>query len=101
MPPAKPPMPPQMPCELAREQASFIREAAQRIFGEDAVVRNYGTDPNTLAIHVETSGVQRDVSDFIGILITRLDHIPAVSITERGTKAQGNAKVAYRQGKVL
>jgi hypothetical protein len=94
-------MPPQMPCELTQEQASFIREAARRIFGEDAVVRNYGTDPNALAIHVETSGVQRAVSGFIGILMTRLDHIPAVSITERGTKAQGNAKVAYRQGKLL
>ncbi|GLK42536.1 hypothetical protein GCM10017612_04530 [Novosphingobium resinovorum] len=64
-------------------------------------MRNYGTDPDALAIHVETSGVQGDVSDFIGILITRLDHIPAVSITKRGTKVQGNAKVAYRQGKVL
>jgi len=102
MPPAKPQTPPQEPCELSSEQASFIRDTACRIFGDDAVVRNFGTDPDALRIHIETGGDDRTVvADFLGALLTRIDHIPAISTTRRGTKAQGEAKIAYRQGRVL
>ncbi len=98
MPQAEPPTP---PCKLAQEQASFVRESAQRIFGSDVVLRNYGTDPKALRIHVEADACDLAVTDFIGVLITRLDHIPSVSVTKRGARARGDAKVAYRQGDVL
>jgi hypothetical protein len=101
MPPAKQPIQLQLPCELGPELASFIRDAGYRFFGDDSVVRNYGTDPNALRIHVETSSGERNAADFLGVLLTRIDHIPSVSITERGTKARGDAKIAYRQGQVL
>jgi hypothetical protein len=101
MPPANPPIPPRKPCELTPEQASFIRETAQRIFGSEVVVRNYGTDPKALRIHVETDAHSLVVADFIGALVTRIDHIPSVSVTERGAKPRGDAKIAYRQGDVL
>jgi hypothetical protein len=101
MPPANPPTPPCKPCELTQEQASFIRETAQRIFGSEVVVRNYGTDANALRIHVETDAHSLVVADFIGALVTRIDHIPSVSVTKRGEKPRGDAKFAYRQGDVL
>ncbi|QSR18994.1 hypothetical protein CA833_0050 [Novosphingobium sp. KA1] len=101
MPPANPPTPSQKPCKLTPEQASFIREAAQRIFGADVVVRNFGTDPDALRIHVETSHEGGVVADFLGALVTHIDHMPTVSRTERGAKARGEAKIAYRQGEVL
>lgn len=101
MPPAKPPTPPQKPCHLAPELSQFIRDTACQIFGDDVVVRNFGTDPNSLRIHVETTDSDRLVADFLGVLLTRIDHIPSVSLTERGTKARGNAKIAYRQGEIL
>ena len=101
MPPAELPTPPRKPCELTREQASFIREAAQRIFGGEVVVRNYGTDSKALRIHVETDAHNLMVADFIGVLVTRIDHIPYVSVTKRGEKPRGDAKIAYRQGDIL
>jgi len=101
MPPARPPIAPQTPCDLLPEQSIFIREAAHRVFGDDVVVRNYGTDADALRIHVETSRSDCVTADFIGILLTRLDHVPSVSVTQRGAKIHGDAKVAYRQGKVL
>lgn len=101
MPPAKPPTTPRKPCELTPEQASFIRETAQRIFGSEVVVRNYGTDPKDLRIHVETEAHSLAIADFTGALVTRIDHIPIVLVTERGAKPRGDAKIAYRQGDVL
>ncbi|KPH60303.1 hypothetical protein [Novosphingobium sp. ST904] len=94
-------MPPRKPCELTPELASFIRETAQRIFGSEVVVRNYGIDPKALRIHVETDAHNLVVADFIGALVTRINHIPSVSVTESGAKPQGDAKIAYRQGDVL
>jgi hypothetical protein len=101
MPPAKPRSPPQTPCDLTPEQAAFIRDNAYRFFGDDAVVRNFGTDPNALCIHVETTEDNRLLADFLGVLLTRIDHVPSVTLTQRGTKIRGNAKIAYRQGQIL
>lgn len=101
MPSAKLPAPPDTPCDLTAEQASFIRDAALRFFVDDAVVRNFGTDPHALRLHVETDRDTKSIADFLGVLLTRLDPIPTVSLTVRGSKVRGDAKIAYRQGRVL
>lgn len=102
MPAAKPPISAQKPCELQDELTSFIRDWARQFYGADAIVRNYGTDPKSLRIHVETSN--RDSLtryDLLGALLTRLEHTPHIEITLRGSKARGDAKIAYRQGQII
>ena len=102
MPVADDPIPPRTPARLPGELAQFVKLSAGRIFGNDAVVRSYGVSQDALRVHVEHSG---DTSfgreELIGELVTRLDHIPHVEITRRGTKVTGDAKIAYRQGYIL
>lgn len=103
MPKAKPPTEPRAPHPLADWEAAFIKEAVERFFGADAVVRNFGPDPKRLWLHVETNrpdGLVRD--ECIGVLnckITR-DEI-AITVTKRGTRIWGSAKIAYRQGVIV
>jgi hypothetical protein len=102
MPTAKPPVPAQQPCELSLELAALIRQTAHRIFGDEVVVRNYGTDPKALRLHVEcATDPGMAVYDFVGSLMTLVDHIPHVEKTTAGAKPKGDAKIAYRQGIVL
>lgn len=102
MPAAKLPMPARQPCELSRELTALIREAANRIFGDEVVVRNYGTDPQALRLHVECAADPgMAVYDFVGLLMTVIDHVPHVEKTTAGAKPKGDAKIAYRQGIVL
>ncbi|WP_156787427.1 hypothetical protein [Erythrobacter sp. SD-21] len=103
MPAASPPLPPQKPALLEQHEAKFIRETIKRFYGEDAVIRNYGPDPDSLQLHVEAN-VGRDMRlyDCLGVLFTRIER-PSVSleITKRGSKIHGSAKIAYRQGVII
>jgi hypothetical protein len=99
---ANPPLPEKEPCALPEGLSHFIRTTVQQFFGNDSIVRNYGTDPEALRLHVETTVDDRLVAyDCLGVLVTRLDHIPHLEVSVRGTKVRGDAKIAYRQGKVL
>ena len=103
MPEASPPLPPQSPAILEEHDANFIKETIRRFYGEDAVIRNYGPDPDSLQLHVEAN-VGRDMRlyDCLGVLFTRIDR-PSVSLerTKRGSKIHGSAKIAYRQGVII
>ena len=103
MPQAKPPTPPRSPAALSETEAALIKAAVGRIFGEDAVVRNYGPDPAELRLHVEAEDIQEPrVSELLGLLYARIerDRI-GVGFTRRGSRVTGNEKIAYRQGIVL
>lgn len=99
MSPASPPI----PAPLPDEEREFIKEVVERFYGSDAVVRNYGPDPNRLELHVETNaGPDMRKYDCLGVLLTRIDrHQVSLEVTMRGSKVRGSAKLAYRQGVVL
>ena len=103
MPKASSPLPPQKPTLLEEQEAEFIRETIKRFYGEGAIVRNYGPDPDRLELHVEAD-VGRDMRlyDCLGVLFTRIKR-PSVSleVTKRGSKIHGPAKIAYRQGVII
>lgn len=103
MPAASPPIPARIPAPLQDEERGFIKEVVERFYGSDAVVRNYGPDPNRLELHVETNaGPDMRKYDCLGVLLTRIDrHRVSLEVTMRGTKARGSAKLAYRQGVIL
>ena len=103
MPKAKPPSPPQLPHPLTAGETSLIKEAVERFFGNDAVVRNFGPDPNRLEIHVETSRDDLFARDeCVGVLMCGIvrDQI-SMTVTKRGTRVWGSARVAYRQGVII
>ena len=102
MPSAKPPLPPATPASLRRDEARFIKETVRRYYGDDVVVRNWGSDPTQIALHVETGrnpGMER--YDCLGQLMTRIDRQISLDVTKRGRRVSGSAKLAYRQGIVL
>lgn len=102
MPAASPPVPPRTPAPLREGEREFIREAVERFYGHDAVVRNFGPDPDRLELHVETDAdVDMRKYDCLGMLLTRIERQVSLEITKRGTKPHGSAKVAYRQGVIL
>jgi hypothetical protein len=103
MPQAKPPTPPRSPAALSDAEVSLIKAAVERIFGDDAVLRNYGPNPAELMLHVEADDVQEPhVSELLGLLYARIgrDRV-GVSFTKRGSQVSGDDKIAYRQGVVL
>lgn len=103
MPVASQPLPPKTPAPLRAGERDFIKEAVERFYGHDAVVRNFGPDPNRLELHVETDA-DDDMRkyDCLGVLLTRIDRQQvSLEVTKRGAKAHGSAKLAYRQGVVL
>lgn len=99
MSPASPPI----PAPLPDEEREFIKEVVERFYGPDAVVRNYGPDPNRLELHVETNaGPDMRKYDCLGVLLTRIDRYQvSLEVTMRGSKVRGSAKLAYRQGVIL
>ncbi|MBL8547681.1 MAG: hypothetical protein JNL81_14535 [Hyphomonadaceae bacterium] len=103
MPKASPPSPPLSPHPLADWEATFIKDTVVRFFGDDAIVRNFGPDPKRLLLHVETSkpdGLIKD--DCIGVLNCRIERDQiALTVTTRGTRVWGSAKIAYRQGVII
>ena len=103
MPKASPPIPPQKPASLEEGEAIFIRETIKRFYGDDAVIRNYGPNPDRLQLHVEAD-VGRDMRlyDCLGVLFTRTDRQSiSLEVTKHGSKVQGAAKIAYRQGEIV
>ena len=103
MPKASPPIPAQEPTALEEDEAIFIRETIKRFYGGDAVIRNYGTDPDQLELHIEADvGEDMRLYDCLGILFTRTERQSiSLNVTKRGTKVQGSAKIAYRQGVII
>src|SRR5262245_38624587 len=102
MPKAHPPLEPVAPFPLTNEEATFIKETVHRFFGDDAVIRNFGPDRNSLLIHVETSQSRPfDRDDCLGILFCRIDRGIDLTVTKRGSRVRGLAKIAYRQGTIL
>lgn len=102
MPAAKSPLPPIAPWPISDAEAAFIKETVERIFGADAVVRNFGSNPAELDLHIETSttsGLKLD--DCKGYLWCRIERPISLIATERGTRVHGAAKIAYRQGVIL
>lgn len=103
MPKARPPLPSVRPAPVKLLEARFIRATVKRFYGANAVVRNFGSDPARLWLHVETDmkpGLDR--CDCLGVLMCRIkrDEIHLVA-TQRGSRISGDAKKAYRQGEVL
>jgi hypothetical protein len=93
----------QSPAPLSDAEAAAVRAVVARIYGDAAVVRNYGPDPNRLCLHVEADmdpGLER--SECLGHLTCDVirDHIH-LEVTRRGRPIRGAAKVAYRQGVIL
>jgi hypothetical protein len=102
MPESKGPLPQRTPARLPEELAVFVRDAAQSVFGKDAVVRSFGEDVSRLEIHVECSCKPASaLAELIGQLLTRLDHMPSIAMTRRGTRVSGKARIAYRDGLIL
>lgn len=103
MPVASPPTPPRTPAPLREGEREFIKETVERFYGRDAVVRNFGPDPDRLEIHVETDAdLDLRKYDCLGVLLTRIDRRQiGLETTKRGAKAHGSAKLAYRQGVIL
>jgi hypothetical protein len=102
MPKARPPLEPVAPLPLTQAETAFIKETVRKFFGDDAIVRNFGSDPKSLLIHVETSRSsigERD--DCIGIMYCRIDRPIDLTVTKRGSRVRGLAKIAYRQGTIL
>jgi hypothetical protein len=103
MPIANPPSPPVPPAPLTQEEAGFIKRTVEHFYGNDAIVRNFGPDPKRLFLHVETdkaTGVE--FYDCVGVLMTRIarDQID-LTVTTRGRRIRGFARLAYRQGVIL
>lgn len=102
MPPARTQSTPVDPAPLTNEEATFIRDTMSRFFGPEIVLRNFGSDPTRIAIHVETDReVGMEKYDCMGVLMTRIDRPISVDVTRRGTRVYGNAKLAYRQGVIF
>lgn len=96
-------MPPKLPAPLSEGERIFIMEAIRRFYGNDAVVRNFGPEPNRLELHVETN-LDPDMRkyDCLGVLLTRIEREQvSLEVTKRGMKPRGSSKIAYRQGVIL
>ena len=55
MPVARPPLPPKEVAPVTSAEADYSRSCVQKYYGDDAVVRNFGPDPQRLELHVETA----------------------------------------------
>jgi len=103
MPQARPPPPPEPPFPWSEADAAFIKNVVQQFYGADAVVRNFGPDPSSIEIHVETDNdVGMERHDCLGVLMSKIpcDQID-LTITKRGTRIFGKARIAYRQGVIV
>jgi hypothetical protein len=104
MPQARPPLDPLTPFPLEEDEVTFIKNAVRRFYGEDAVVRSFGPDPDHMMLHVEASQLPRGFGyhDCLGVIYARIDRGKiSLCVTKRGQRIRGEAKIAYRQGTVL
>jgi hypothetical protein len=102
MPVSNPQSPPVPPAPLSGDEAAFIKATVKRFYGDEAVIRSFGPDPSRIDIHVETdcpNGMER--YDCLGVLFTRIDRPIGLTVTKRGSRVFGSAKLAYRQGVIL
>lgn len=91
------------PHPLEDGEVLFIKQTVQRFNGANVVARNFGPDSKILEICVEAdfdAGTTRD--ECLGGLRCRLvrDRID-LTVTRRGSRIQGKARVAYRQGVII
>ena len=91
------------PFPLTDKETAFIKSAVERFYGEDAIVRNFGPDPNRVQIHVETNreADDRNRYDCLGVLLCKIDRPIDLTVTKRGGRIGGFARVAYRQGVII
>lgn len=104
MPKSHPPLAPVPPAPLRAGEGDVIKYVVGHFYGKDAVIRNYGPDPDNLLLHVETSLDKHEEAryDCLGALFTRIDRKQiGLIVTKRGWPPSGPAKVAYRQGIVV
>ena len=102
MPVAASQSPPVPPAPLSDDEAAFIKSTVERFYGIGTIVRSFGPDPSRIEIHVEADradGMER--YDCLGVLLTRIERPIGLTITKRGTRVHGSAKLAYRQGVIL
>jgi len=104
MPQARPPLEPFAPSPLQEGEATFIKDAVLRFYGEDAVVRSFGPDRDHMMLHVEASRLPDGLGyhDCLGIIYAGINRSSiSLCVTKRGQRIRGQAKIAYRQGIVL
>jgi len=102
MPASGPPDPPQAVIPLTPDEVELVKAAVLRVYGPDAIIRNYGSDPARIALHVEADHERgMELYDMLGLLMTRIDRAIDIEVTRRGTRVHGKAKIAYRQGIML
>lgn len=102
MPKAKPAMPPKQPAPLTAEEERYILTTIRSYYGDEAVVRNWGPEPNHLMLHIESDrDIGLDRHECLGLLMCEIirDRI-SLEATQRRER-WGRAKVAYRQGVIL
>jgi len=102
MPVARPPRDPVPPAPVTDEEAEFIKETVLRFYGPAAIVRNYGSLPSRLDLHIEVDrreGMEK--YDCIGVLWTRIDRPISIEVSRPNAQRRGNVKIAYRQGVIL
>lgn len=102
MPPARSQLAPIAPAPLTTAEADFIIDTVKRFYGQNAVLRNFGSDPTRIDIHVETDrDAGMDKYDCLGVLLTQIERPISLEVTRRGTRVRSAAKLAYRQGQIL
>jgi hypothetical protein len=103
MPKAKPASPPEPPAPVSEKEERFILGVIRRYYGDDATIRNWGSDPKRLQLHVEASvdiGSRRN--DCLGELMCEINrNYIGLDVTWPGQRLRGNSKLAYRQGVIL
>lgn len=103
MPKARPPLEPVTPFPLSKWEVLFIKETVGRFYGNGATIRNFGPDPLRIEIHVETDRavVRMERYDCLGVLMTKIERPIGLTVSKRGNRIGGYAKIAYRQGVVI
>ncbi len=102
MPQAQLPLPLKQPAPLTPEEERYILKTIRAYYGDDAIVRNWGPDPNRLLLHVESD---RDIGlgrhECLGLLMCEIIRDQISLEATRPSGQWGRAKVAYRQGVIL
>jgi hypothetical protein len=102
MPVAKPPLSPVAPASIAPQEAEYIRQCVHKCYGQSAVVRNYGPDPQRLELHIEADFDQPLLRhECLGWLMCEINRSIDIEVTKRGSRVRSVAKIAYRQGDIL
>lgn len=102
MPQAQLPLPTKQPAPLTAEEERYILKTIRAYYGDDAIVRNWGPDPNRLLLHVESDrDIGLDRHECLGLLMCEIIRDQISLEATRPSGRWGRAKVAYRQGVIL